>query len=158
MTQQQWEFHPSLVYSFFTVSLAPGPVEHNDWTPLHGQQGFSWRPGTVSFGTIDSDGDPLAYVELSDTYVAPNEALIIIKVPFEVFKEGIIVADPIFNEWAFPIPQGYYALYFTIEPLGESWKYRLTFVPESSLPEAEILRATAPYISPPAQLLMDSGF
>ncbi len=151
---QQWELYPTLVYRFLTVSLPPGPVEHNDWTPQHGQQGFSWQPGTVSFSMIDSNEKPPVYVELSDAYTPLENAIIIIKVPFEVFDKGIHVADPISHEWAFPIPQGYYALYFTVEPFGESWKYHLTFLPERSLPEAEILKATAPYISPPAQLLM----
>ncbi|HEU5375726.1 MAG TPA: competence protein ComJ [Ktedonobacteraceae bacterium] len=154
MTQQQWEFYPTLVYSFFTVSLPPGPVEHNDWSPLQSQQGFSWQPRTVSFGTIDADGEQPVYVELRQRYIPSEEAIVIIKVPFEVFEHGILIADPLSNEWAFPIPQGSYALYFTIEPLGRSWQYHLTFVSENILPEAEILRATSPYLSPPAQLVL----
>ncbi|WNZ26896.1 hypothetical protein HJG54_28635 [Leptolyngbya sp. NK1-12] len=33
-------FDPSLEYPY------------NDWLPQHAAQGFTWRPGSVSFGTL----------------------------------------------------------------------------------------------------------
>jgi len=63
------------------------------------------------------------------------------------------VIDPLTQEWQVPIPEGNYALFFTVEPFGTSWKYSLTFVPTKELPEAEIILSDE-FLSPPKELLM----
>lgn len=153
MNQRRWEFQLFLEYSFVAVSLPRLVHEMNGWNRTHGAQGFSWRPGSVSFGTFDADGLRPLSVELRNTYNPPTAATRIIKVPFRIEEDGIILIDPLAEEWPVPIPPGTYALYFASEPFEAAWKYRLTFVAEKALPQAEIILADE-FLSPPEELLM----
>ena len=153
MNQQKWEYQLFLEYSFVAVSLPRIVHETNNWNSTHGAQGFSWRPGSVSFGTFDADDDALISIELQDSYISSAAATRIIKVPFQVENDGIILIDPLTQEWHVPIPAGNYALFFAIEPFEASWKYSLIFVAEEVLPEAEIILADE-LLSPPDELLM----
>jgi hypothetical protein len=40
------------------IAVFRSRLEHpfNDWTPRHVKQGFSWRPGSVSFATLVESG------------------------------------------------------------------------------------------------------
>jgi hypothetical protein len=153
MNQQKWEFQMFLEYRFVAVSLPHEAHLLNGWNRTHGAQGFSWRPGSVSFMGFDVNGYSPVSVELQDSYVPPVAATRIIKVPFQVEENGIILSDPLTQEWPVPIPPGNYALYFAAEPFEADWKYTLTFVPEKALPQAEIIRADE-FLSPPEKLLM----
>ena len=153
MNQEKWDFVPALIYSFIVVSLPTLEHPYNNWNSTHGAQGFSWRPGSVSFGTFDADDDALISVELQNSYISPTAAIRIIKVPFQVEEDGITLIDPLTQEWRVPIPEGNYALFFAIEPFEASWKYSLTFVSEKALSEAEIILADE-WLSPPEELLM----
>jgi hypothetical protein len=155
MNQQKWEFQLVLLYSFVAISLPKLVHETNDWNRTHDVQGFSWRPGSVSFGTFDADGYRRFTVELKDSYAYPATAIRIIKVPFLVEEDGIVVIDPLTQGWHLPIPPGNYALFFTIEPFEAFWKYSLTFIPEQVLPKAEIILADQ-LLSPPEELLMQA--
>lgn len=155
MTYRRWNFDPLLTYSFMTVHSPNLSRPFNQWAHVHSDQGFSWRPGSVSFGTIDSNGPFPTTVELRKSYIPSSQAIRIIKVPFEVGPEGIIFSDP--NEgWPVLIPAGYYAVYFAIEPIGEDvWRYTITFVPSESEVKAEIIKADN-LLSPPPELLMEA--
>jgi hypothetical protein len=98
MNQQKWEFQLFLEYSFVAVSLPRLVHETNNWNRTHGAQGFSWRPGSVSFGTFDADGFRPFSVEVRDSYHPPASATRIIKDPFQVEKDGIILIDPLTQE------------------------------------------------------------
>ena len=153
MNQQKWEYSLVLVYGFVAVSLPQLVHEMNDWNQTHGAQGFSWRPGSVSFLAFDADNNSPLSVELQDSYVTPASAMRLIKVPFQVEEEGIIVIDPLTQEWQVPIPPGNYALYFAVEPFEAEWKYTLTFVADKALPQVEIIIADE-LLSPSEELLM----
>ncbi len=154
MDQQTWEFDPVLIYNFIAVHLPELLHPLNDWRSIHGKQGFSWRPGSVSFATIDADGNSPLFVEIRESYSQPISAIRVVKVPFEVGSAGVIVRETV-QKWNVPIPEGYYALFFTIEPLGESWKYHLSFIPTKEIPQAEIILADE-LLSPPDELLMEA--
>ena len=153
MHQRKWRYQLVLLYGFAAVSLPRLVHEMNDWNRVHGSQGFSWRPGSVSFAAFDTDDNCPLSIALQDAYIPPTAATRIIKVPFQVEEDGIIVIDPLTQEWHVPIPPGTYALYFAAEPFEAAWRYTLTFVPEQALPQAEIIRADE-WLSPPKELLM----
>lgn len=155
MNRQKWEYQLFLEYSFVAVSLPRLAHEINDWNSTHGAQGFSWRPGSVSFGTFDADDNVQISVELQNSYISPVAAIRIIKVPFQVEEDGVTLIDVLTQKWRVPIPEGNYALFFAVEPFEASWKYLLTFVSEKVLPEAEIMLADE-LLSPPDELLMDA--
>lgn len=150
-------FDPILTYSFIAVHLPNLSRPLNQWTRIHGEQGFSWRPGSVSFGTIDADGPFPTRVEYREFYVPPAQVVRLLRVPFEVDSEGIVFSGPNPGEdWPVPIPAGYYAVYFAIESIGEDiWRYTITFVPSNSEVKAEILQADK-LLSPPQHLLMQA--
>jgi hypothetical protein len=143
-----------LIYNFIAVHLPELLYPLNDWRSIHDKQGFNWRPGSVSFATIDADGDSPLFVEIRESYSQPTGAVRIVKVPFEVGTAGVIVRETV-QKWNVPIPEGHYALFFAIEPLGESWKYHLSFISTKELPRAEIILADD-LLSPPSDLFMES--
>ena len=53
MEQKQWSFMAVFVYSMLNVFLPDLTHPYNDLNSIHARQGFSWRPESVSFGTID---------------------------------------------------------------------------------------------------------
>lgn len=153
MNHHKWEFQMFLEYRFVAVSLPQEVHLLNGWNRTHGAQGFSWHPGSVSFAVFDADDNSPVSVELQDSFVPPVAATRIIKVPFQVEEDGIILIDPLTQEWPVPIPPGNYALYFAAEPFEAEWKYSLTFVAEKALPKAEIIRADE-FLSPLEELFM----
>ena len=155
MNLQEWDFDLVLIYGYVAVSLPRLAKHHNAWNRIHGSQGYSWRPGSVSFGTIDADEYPPLTVVLQDAYLPPISTTRVIKVPFQVEDDGVVVSDPLTQDWRVPIPAGNYALYFAIEPFEASWKYSLTFISEEALPKAEIILADE-LLSPPDELLMEA--
>ena len=87
-------------------------------------------------------------------YVASDETIRVIKVPFKVGLQGVILADSV-QSWNIPIAAGDYALFFTIEPFGKIWRYGIIFVPTDEAVKPEIIRADA-LLTPPKELLMEA--
>lgn len=161
MDPQVWNLKLTILYGTLTVAKAQMPNPFNDWRPEHELQGFSWRPGSVSFGTSDSDV-PAArvIVELAGDYAASPSAVRIIRVPFSVDRSGLEVTSPTNGAFELPVSSGHYALYFSIEPTeddqgGAPWQYRLTLVPDEETVEAVIIRADGE-LRPPERLLMEA--
>lgn len=155
MNQQQWDFDLVLIYSYVAVSLPGLANHHNGWNRTPGSQGCSWRSGSVSFGAIDANENPPLTVVLQDAYLPPSGATRVIKVPFQVEDDGVVVSDPLTQDWRVPIPAGNYALYFAIEPFEATWRYSLTFVSEEAFSKAEMILADE-WLSPPDELLMEA--
>ena len=42
-----------MLVSYYHIAIFDTDLGFNDWRDAHGKQGFSWRPGSVSFGTLD---------------------------------------------------------------------------------------------------------
>lgn len=84
MDEQRWECKAILVYSSLTVILPELPHPFDHWNKIHGAQGFSYRPGSVSFGTIDADDPSPTLVKVRQFYVPSDETIRVIKVPFKV--------------------------------------------------------------------------
>jgi hypothetical protein len=84
----------------------------NDWTDSHVAQGFSWRPGSVSFGTLENGGQACIDVFLSQFLNKNSEAERIIAVPFTVPCHGAIAIASIVSSVTLELPSGVYELTF----------------------------------------------
>lgn len=125
----------------------------NDWEDAHVEQGFAWRPGSVSFSTLDEGGDIDIDVIAKKKWSSDPAAARVIRVPFEVPEDGIEIASIISGETV-DVPAGRYDLYYETGKKGESLWSRFTFVPSDN-PQAEILKAD-PELKPPKVLMMEA--
>ena len=108
---------------------------YNDWTDAHVAQGFSWRPGSVSFAT-DGDGSPIVvHVTSAEGPPVLFDANSAIRVPFVVSPSGAIEVGSVMSGIQAAIPPGRYALYF-LTPSAPSSLFRLIFVPAEEVEPA----------------------
>ena len=128
----------------------------NDWSDVHAAQGFTWRPGSVSFGTL-VDSYPLR-VEVryaTEIDLIPNTIRAIV-VPFIVPTSGRLGLSDMVQVVETTMPPGPYALAFetgfrTGDPEDGTW-VRLSFIPQEAV-EASILIADEG-LNPPETLDM----
>ncbi len=129
----------------------------NDWGEKHVEQGFSWRPGSVSFGTLDSSGVVHLDIIGTDTLdVATSSAVRIISVPFAVPSHGEIEVASIHDGTKLLLPSGHHELIFEhgYTSGGAMWA-NLHFRKTETIPEPRILRADSE-LTPPTEFLMDA--
>lgn len=127
----------------------------NDWSEAHVTQGFSWRPGSVSFATLAANGTITVTVTRPGEAPATDDAAErVIRVPFTVPAHCEVEIATISGSAAVAIPEGEYALIFRhgrgID--GTMWA-TLLFEPVTIPVKPEILRADAA-LTPPADLVM----
>lgn len=126
----------------------------NEWTREQFAQGFSWRPGSVSFGTL-GDGTTIVSMMTAEVHEVRPDAIRAIAVPFEVVVGGRVQIAPLWDEHGIiNLPPGHYRLIFEhgLMEDGDMW-CDFTFIPVPAPIPAEILRAD-PELSPPAELVM----
>lgn len=163
-------------YKSLIVHQRALPFPYNRPTEAHIKQGFTWRPGSVTFSTLDPEEfleeSVLVDTNQGETVSLPPASVRIIRVPFDIGADGIEVTSPIGIAWSIDLPPGHYALYFSVEPdeainraivqgewkdplIQAAWIYHLTFIPVAEPAQPVILRADD-QITPPQQLLMDA--
>ena len=140
----------------FDESAAPVP---NDWREQHVAQGFSWRPGTVSFATLGDFGDLRVEVRVADDLDVLPEAVRAIVVPFAVLPPGRVGLSDTVDNANTRVPPGDYALlcemgYLSEEEGEEAEWCQLTFAPRRDV-QPEILRA-GELLSPQYPLIMEA--
>ena len=148
-----------IFYSQLIVSdeaIAPVP---NDWTERHVAQGFTWGPGTVSFGTLGDVGDLRVEVQVAGDPEARPDAARAIVVPFSASPPGHVTLSDCVNEEAVGVPAGEYALLcemgYSSKQKGQEEEWcRLSFVPTRDV-RPEVLRADTE-LSPRYPLLMEA--
>jgi hypothetical protein len=127
----------------------------NDWTDAHVNQGFAWRPGSVSFRTLDAAGSILVEVFRTRTLnESTSAAERIIAVPFTVTEHGNIEVASIAGGVALELPAGEYELIFEHgrRPGQGAWaNLYFTSVPTPARPH--VIRADAE-LALPAVLIM----
>jgi len=133
-------YHPLVVYDKGTV-----PMPDNDWTMRHIEQGFSWRPGCVTFETLEDLGDLKVEVLCADDFEVSSEAARAIVIPFGVSAAGRVGLWDTADVATVRVPPGEYALLSEMGYLnrkeGEEAEWcRLTFVARRAV-QPEILRA-----------------
>ncbi|WP_020176714.1 competence protein ComJ [Methyloferula stellata] len=115
----------------------------NGWTERHVNQGFAWRPGSVSFATIEEAGRHSVSLDVVSGNVGVSpEAIRVIQTPFEVPQTGAIEIASASDSVPFSLPSGTYALrfeYFCASALSDPG-IRFLFMKMEN-PSFEILRA-----------------
>jgi hypothetical protein len=129
-----------LVVSHSQIVVFDSSLENpfNDWTDEHVRQGFAWRPGSVSFATLEGGGGHVVGIVVGESEPLP-QAMRIIQVPFEVSSSGSIKVASIADNRLVSIPAGVYQLRFECCPREQ---VRLVFT-KSESPSFEIVRADA---------------
>ncbi|MCC6553654.1 MAG: hypothetical protein IT372_11625 [Polyangiaceae bacterium] len=124
----------------------------NDWTDEHVKQGFSWRPGSVSFATLDDGGPLRVRVSSAPFETSSSRASRVIQVPFEVPEYGEVDVASIGQAVTLELPSGTYALLFE-HGRDEHGMWATFHFVRSDLARPEIIRAD-PEIHPPEALIM----
>ncbi len=125
----------------------------NDWSAAHVRQGFSWRPGSVSFAAaenVETDIDIARCVSLS----LDARSMRAIAVPFTVPAHGRVVVGSVGDEREADVGPATYELVFELGWCDGSQWCRLSFVPNPQ-PSARILKAD-PEITKTVDLVMDA--
>lgn len=127
----------------------------NDWTDEHVAQGFAWRLGSVSFGTLQSAGTIHVEVVISRSFaVAGSQGERVIVVPFTVPTHGELEIASIGSSALVELPPGDYELIYEHghDDRGIMWA-KFYFCPSVGLVVARVLRA-GPELNPPEVLVM----
>lgn len=104
----------------------------NGWSDIQVRQGFSWRSGSVSFKTLDTDGALLVSFNCIDKYVPVTGAIRAISVPFECSSSGKIEIASISDAQEVPLEPGLYQLIFETGQTDGPW-CRISFLKDGNL-------------------------
>jgi Competence protein J (ComJ) len=104
-------FSLQLAWSQVSVFDAGLSDPFNDWTERHVSQGFTWRPGSVSFRTHDNEGYCQITVDMVSGLVLEKDAERAILVPFTTWG-GLIEISTIAQSEFVDVPAGRYALLY----------------------------------------------
>lgn len=121
MDEQRWIRDIVVNYCQLTVCLAGLREPFNNWTQQHIDQGFTWRPESVSFSTFDTNDTqaPIA-LEVRADFAPLAQPIRIIMVPFDAVGGDVEITTPVGESWNVTIPAGHHALYFSTEPKAEA--------------------------------------
>jgi len=123
----------------------------NDWTDAHVRQGFSWRPGSVSFRTFD-DGALDVDVVVGASARRPDARRAIL-VPFTVAQDGHVEVATITESHPLQLDPGDYGLTFEHGTREGSMWCRLLWQPAKQPVRPAILLADEE-LAPHEPLLM----
>lgn len=126
----------------------------NSWTDEHVNQGFSWRNGSVAFGTLEPDGNIEIEIESRINPSPSSDVIRAIIVPFNLPDGGKVELATITESQLLDIPQDVKGLLFEAGVGGQRNKYKITFIKGES-PASQILVADAELV-PPNEYLMEA--
>lgn len=141
--------------SLFEAGLAD---PFNDWTEGHLTQGFSWRPGSVSFKVPAKQGRCDVTVELIDVVSVDPDAQWAIVVPFTTFG-GQLEVSTMQADQLIELPSGTFTvLYQTgLYDDGQPWvRFGFQQTPSRMRVEPTILRGGHEVFADVHGLLMDA--
>jgi len=150
----EFTFETEIFYSQIALFQYGLDNPFNDWNETHVNQGFSWRDGSVSFGTLSNDGDCKITVKLTKKIEIDDDVIRAIVVPFKVGKGGIEIGS-VMETVAIDIPEGNYEILFTAKSANGTEHYTFSFI-ESENPTARVLRADDE-LNLPDNLLMEAN-
>lgn len=145
------QFTLEISYSQIAVFNPKLDQPFNNWTQAHFDQGFVWRPQSVSFRTAARTGFGQVSVDRADTPRLRDDALLAIRVPFVLEGNELEIAS-VFKGQTMPFEPGEYTLYFQTGHDDTSPWINLDFVPGT--PESAKILKGAEHLKPPAELLM----
>lgn len=136
--------HNSLEVSYGQIAVFLGTLAEpfNDWSDAHVRQGFSWRPGSVSFATLDQTGSIEIEVQSQRLARTATTAERIIQVPFEIDDSGKIELATVAAATTISLEPGRYRLTFEHGRTGEGSMWcRFSFELTSDVVVASVLKA-----------------
>ena len=152
-------------YSFASYLLSaqiavfsPPNLAHpfNAWTPRHYEQGFAWRPGSVSFLMIEEYGDVRVTVLSAPSADLSENAIRVIKVPFQVDPVGLFAVSNLVEVEQVGLPAGMYDLYYETGVGHDNALWcRFILVKTASMTPAQIVK-WSDGLSPVLPLLMEA--
>ena len=148
-------FELALSYAQIAVFHAGLENPFNDWTETHVRQGFSWRPESVSFATLEESGKAKVYVKTLREFALRSAAVRAIQVPFTVPDSNLVEIASITESKVVEINSGTYALTFETGFNDAHVMWCVFTFQESDRPIARILRAY-PELNPPENLLLSA--
>ncbi|ERF85425.1 hypothetical protein JQ559_00985 [Bradyrhizobium viridifuturi] len=133
-----------LSYGQLSVFASALKDPYNDWTDQHISQGFTWRPGSVSFSSMVGSGRHSVDIHVVNhaAPVHPN-AVRAVEVPFEVPADGAIEVGSISETVPLELPAGSFLLrceFFQPSGTHEDERVRLTFAKKDA-PRFAVVRA-----------------
>jgi hypothetical protein len=148
-------FSLEVSYAQLAVFDATLVAPFNDWSHDHVNQGFAWRPGSVSFRTLNTAGSVLIEVFRSRSLdEGRSTAERIVAVPFSVPERGDIEVASIAGGVALELPPGEYELTFEHGQRPGSGMWANLYFKSVAAPVApRVIRADAE-LNPPAVLVM----
>lgn len=146
-----------LVIDYTTIAVFDPRLEmpFNDWRQQHIAQGFSWRPGSVSFGTLYSDNTTIIASQ-SDSIHFQEACLRAILVPFEVMENGEIEIATISEGRVLRVEAGLYKLLYQLSLSDNHQTCNFIFAPSNELVEPVVLKADDK-LHPTHPLLMEAN-
>lgn len=150
----EFSFETEIFYSQIALFQYGLDNPFNDWNETHVNQGFSWREGSVSFGTLSSDGDCKITVRLTKKIEIDDDIIRAIVVPFKVEKGGLEIGSVV-ETVAIDIPEGNYEILFKANSTNNTEHYTFSFI-ESENPTARVLKADNE-LNLPDDLLMEAN-
>ena len=115
-------FQLTLVWSQISLFEAGLVDPYNDWTERHLTQGFTWRPGSVSFKVPALHGKVHVTVELIDHVEVDDNSRWAMLVPFSTFA-GNVEISTIEESQPLDLPSGRFAVLYQagLNDDGEAW-------------------------------------
>jgi hypothetical protein len=131
-------------YSQIVVSNSAIDNPFNDWAQRHVDQGFSWRPGSVAFGTLENYARCDVEVWVNAIQDRPDPAAVrVIQTPFQVSSEGSITIESVISyQIMVKLDPGQYNLWYECfaSALELQGRIKLVFT-RTDTPSFAILRA-----------------
>jgi hypothetical protein len=152
------EFPLMVSYSQVVVFVSSLERPFNEWTGRHVAQGFSWRPGSVAFRTIEEAGHHLVITARDASEREPRlDAIRIIDVPFEVPLGATVEIGSISDCVPLELPSGIYQLRFECYERDNNSPPRIRFLFSSNNnPNFNIVRADS-QLTPDIDLLLTAS-
>jgi hypothetical protein len=141
-----------VTYSQIAVFHAGLQSPFNEWGDRHVAQGFSWRPGSVSFRTLDEEGPMSVTVQTGPASDPSVWAERVIRVPLGVPASGALEIATITQSIEIRLEEGDYLVVFEHGRDGDGG-IRCTFRFARGTGSALLLKADG-QLSPGSQLLM----
>lgn len=131
-------------YGQLVVFLGALTQPFNDWTDRHVDQGFAWRPGSVSFRTIEPTGLHRVEVSCVGKLADPDsEAVRVIDVPFEVPQDGVVEIGSVASTVPTTLPSGQFVLRCEFFQSDEAGAFAKLIFAKDSTPRFAVVRADA---------------
>lgn len=104
----------TLYVSYSQISLFRSGIDNpfNDWSEEHVRQGFSWRDGAVSFGTLIESGDVEIEYVVSTEFRLSDGCERAISLPFKLDTSENIEIATLTESFVEPLEDGSYQLVY----------------------------------------------